>query len=86
MLDLHVQPGAARTGVAGLHGGRLKLRLAARAVEGAANAELIAFLAARFGVAKRDVAILAGEKARTKRVAVSNAAGGPERLLGPPSA
>lgn len=86
MLDLHVQPGAARTGVAGLHGGRLKLRLAARAVAGAANAELIAFLAARFGVAKRDVAILAGEKARAKRVAVSGAAGGPERLLAPPSA
>ncbi len=86
MLDLHVQPGAARTGVAGLHGGRLKLRLAARAVEGAANAELIAFLAARFGVAKRDVAILAGEKARAKRVAVSGALGGAERLLNPPSA
>jgi len=86
VLDLHVQPGAARTGVAGLHGGRLKLRLAARAVEGAANAELIAFLAARFGVAKRCVVILAGEKARTKRVAVSGAPVGAERLLDPPSA
>lgn len=86
MLDLHVQPGAARTGVAGMHGGRLKLRLAARAVEGAANAELIAFLAARFGVAKRCVAILAGEKARAKRIAITGARCGAERLLEPPSA
>ena len=30
VLDLHVQPGASRTGIAGLHGGRLKIRLAAR--------------------------------------------------------
>ena len=81
-----MQPGAARTGVAGLHGGRLKLRLAARALEGAANDELTAFLAARFGVSKRDVAILAGAKSRSKRVAVTGAQGGPERLLDPPSA
>ncbi len=31
MLELHVQPGAKRTEVAGLHGDRLKIRLAARA-------------------------------------------------------
>jgi hypothetical protein len=76
-----VQTGAARTGVAGLHGGRLKLRLAARAVEGAANAALTEFLAAQFGVPKRDVVIVAGAHARAKRVAVSGARLGPEVLL-----
>jgi uncharacterized protein (TIGR00251 family) len=81
-----VQPGAARTAVAGLHGGRLKIRLAARAVEDAANAALIEFLATRFGVPKRDVVILAGAHARRKRVAVSGARQGPEALLAPPSA
>ena len=43
MLELHVQPGAKRTEISGLHGERLKIRLAARAVEGAANEALIGF-------------------------------------------
>jgi uncharacterized protein (TIGR00251 family) len=68
-----VQPGASRTAVAGLHGDALKIRLAARPVQGAANAELVRFLAAVFGVAKRDVTIEAGEASRRKRVAVRGA-------------
>ena len=53
-------PGAARTEVAGLYGGRLKLRLAARAVDGKANAALVEFIAERLGAARRDVTIEAG--------------------------
>ena len=75
-----MQPGAARTEVAGLHGGRLKLRLAARAVEGQANSALLAFIAERLGVARRDVTIEAGAGARVKRVAVRGAKRGPEAL------
>lgn len=70
MLALHVQPGAARSGVAGVHGDALKIRLAARAADGAANAELVRFLAETFGVPKRDVTIEAGETSRRKRVCV----------------
>ena len=81
VLELHVQPGAARTEVAGLHGERLKLRVRARAVEGEANAALIEYLAERFGVAKRDVAIEAGETSRQKRVRVRGARVSPETLL-----
>lgn len=76
-----MQPGAAREEVAGLHGGRLKIRLTARAVEGAANAALVEFLAARLGAARRDVAILSGETSRVKRVAVRGCRSGPEALL-----
>jgi uncharacterized protein YggT (Ycf19 family) len=47
-LDLHVQPNARRTEIAGLHGGRLKVRLAAPAVEGMANQLLVGFLADKF--------------------------------------
>ena len=75
-----MQPGAARTEVAGLHGGRLKLRLAARAVEGQANNALLAFIAERLGAARRDVAIEAGVGARVKRIAVRGAKRGPEAL------
>ena len=81
LLELHVQPGASRTEVAGLHGGALKIRLAARPVDGAANAELVRFLAEAFGVARRDVAIESGEASRRKRVRVAGASD-PARLAG----
>lgn len=73
ILDLHVQPGAARSEFAGEHGGRLKLRLAAPAVEGKANTALVEFLADYFGVPKRNVRIAAGLKSRRKRVIVEGA-------------
>jgi uncharacterized protein (TIGR00251 family) len=71
ILDLHVQPGARVSEFAGRHGERVKVRLAARAVEGKANEALIEFLAAHYGVAKRDVRIVAGLKSRQKRVEIS---------------
>jgi uncharacterized protein len=70
ILELHVQPGAAKSEFAGEHGGRLKVRLAARATEGQANAALLDFLAGYFGVAKRNVRIAAGLKSRRKRVII----------------
>lgn len=51
-------------------------RLNAPPVEGAANAALIALVARVFGVAKRDVTLVAGETARLKRL----------RILGNPDA
>jgi uncharacterized protein (TIGR00251 family) len=70
ILELHVQPGAARSEFAGEHGSRLKVRLAARAVDGKANEALIAFLAEHYGVPKRSVRILSGLKSRQKRVEI----------------
>lgn len=70
ILELHVQPGAARTEFAGRHGERLKVRLRARAVEGQANEALIEFLAAHFRVPRRNVRILSGLKSRQKRVEI----------------
>ena len=69
-LELHVQPGARKTEVAGMHGERIKIRLAAPATEGRANEALIEFLAEKFGVAKRDIRILSGMKSRDKRVVI----------------
>jgi uncharacterized protein (TIGR00251 family) len=74
-LQLHAQPGAKRTGIAGMHGTgadqRLKIRVAAPAVDGKANAALRAFLAEVFGVALRDVEIVRGETGRSKIVRVA---------------
>ena len=62
VLELHVQPGASRTEVAGLHGGRLKIRLAARAIDGRANEALIDFLARALSVPRKCVRIHAGAR------------------------
>ena len=70
ILELHVQPGAKRSAFAGMHGERIKVRLAAPAVEGKANAALIEFLADHFGVPRRNVSILSGVKSRSKRVSI----------------
>jgi hypothetical protein len=74
ILELHVQPGASRTEFAGMHGQRMKLRLAARAVDGKANEALVEFLAEYYNVPKRDVRITAGLKSRRKRVIIDGAA------------
>jgi len=70
ILELHVQPGAARSEFAGQHGERIKVRLAARAVDGRANQALVEFLAEHFAVPKRSVRIVAGLKSRQKRVVI----------------
>lgn len=74
VLELHVQPGASRTEFAGRHGERLKLRLAARALDGKANEALVAFLAEHYKVPKRNVRIASGLKSRRKRVIIDGAA------------
>ncbi len=78
MLQVRVTPRAGRTGVAGMRGDALLVRLAAAPVEGAANAALIAFLAKLLDVPKRDIAIVAGARGRDKRVAIEGL--GPDQL------
>ncbi len=65
-LTLHIQPGASKTELAGLHGDALKLRIQAPPVEGAANAAVLAFIADHLGLARRDVKLVRGDKARRK--------------------
>jgi uncharacterized protein (TIGR00251 family) len=70
-LDLLVVPRASRTRVAGEHGGRLKVQVAAPPVDGEANAALITFLAEALGVRRADVTVAAGEAGRRKTVRVA---------------
>ena len=73
ILTLHIQPGAKKTEITGLHGEALKIRLAAPPVDGKANAALIAFLAKACGVSKSAVELVSGDTSRAKRVRVSGA-------------
>jgi len=74
-LALHVQPGARKTEVAGLHGEALKIRVAAPASENRANAALVDFLSSVLGLPKSGIAIRHGSASRHKLVEI---AGGPE--------
>lgn len=70
-LRLHVQPGARSTGWAGRHGEALKLRLAAPAVDGKANAACVDFLAKAAEVPRAAVEITRGLQSREKVVRIS---------------
>jgi uncharacterized protein (TIGR00251 family) len=74
VLEVLVQPRASRTRVVGEHDGRLKVQLAAPPVDGEANATLLAFLADALHVKRADVALLAGETGRRKRVRIAGVA------------
>ncbi|MDR0378400.1 MAG: DUF167 domain-containing protein, partial [Candidatus Accumulibacter sp.] len=65
-LLLHVQPGARKTEVVGIHGDALKIRLSAPPVDGKANAALIEFVAGRLGVPKSAVRLVGGQTSRRK--------------------
>lgn len=83
VLQLHAQPGAKRTELAGVRGEgaeqRLRIRVAAPAVDGKANAALRAFLAEAFGVALRNVELVRGETGRSKIVRIAAPARRPDR-------
>ncbi len=68
VVTVRVQPKASRTECAGLHGGAVKIRVAAPPVEGAANEALTRFLAERLDLPLRDVVIQSGKNARLKQV------------------
>ena len=72
-LSLHIQPGAKKTEVAGVHGDALKIRLAAPPVDGKANAALIEFLATRLGVARAQVTLKSGQTSRRKVLEIDGA-------------
>lgn len=84
-MALHIVPRARVTAVAGSHGDAVKIRVAAPPVDGAANAELVRFLATRLNVPAARVTIVAGAGGRRKNVEVEGMGAAEIRgaLLGP---
>lgn len=68
VLTVHVQPKAARTEQVGLHGGAVKIRVAAPPVGGAANDEVCRYLAGCLDIPKTSVVLVAGHGSRRKRI------------------
>ncbi len=65
-LSLHIQPGAKKSRVAGLHGEALKIRLAAPPVDGKANTALVAFVAELLQLPRAAVSLKSGQTSRQK--------------------
>jgi hypothetical protein len=78
VVDVVVQPRAARARVGPAVGDRLRVAVTAPPVDGKANAAVIEALAEAFAVRRADVRILRGESGRRKTVSI---AGGTLRAL-----
>lgn len=70
-FSVRVQPRASRSGIDGLHGDALKLRVHAPPVDGAANEAVVDLLAAALRVPRGAVRVVAGAASRTKVVEVT---------------
>ena len=69
-LAVWVTPGAPRSGVAGVADGCLRVRVAAPAHEGKANAELVRLVAETLAVPRRQVVLATGVTGRRKLLRV----------------
>jgi uncharacterized protein len=83
-LNVRVVPRSSKTALDGVHDGALRVRLNAPPVDGAANKALCDFLAKSFGLRKRDVELIQGERSRQKTVLLHGICRADvERVLGP---
>ncbi|MBI3535405.1 MAG: YggU family protein [Deltaproteobacteria bacterium] len=70
VLKLQIQPKTSYTKIVGTIGDRLKIRIAAPPVDGAANKELICFLKKKLKI--KNIQLLRGEKTKFKDVICRN--------------
>jgi uncharacterized protein (TIGR00251 family) len=70
LVSVKARPGAKRDAIRGEAGGYVLVDVAAPARDGQATERLLAYLADRFGVARRNVELVAGDHARWKRVRI----------------
>lgn len=71
-IEISAQPQAKRTEIKGEHGGRLRIAVKAKPQQGAANKELVKFLAKLLDLKQSDIVIISGELSRQKRVRVNH--------------
>jgi uncharacterized protein (TIGR00251 family) len=69
-LRFHIVPNAKIDKVAGEHGGAIKIKLRAQAVEGKANAALRCFLADQLNISQRAIILDHGQRSRDKVIRI----------------
>lgn len=80
-LSVHVQPNSKISAIAGPHGGALKIRVAAPAVDDKANAALIDFLRRFLDAPASRVSIRRGARNRRKLVEIAGATSAMRKML-----
>ena len=73
ILNVRAQPRSSRSGIDGVLGDAVKVRIKCAPVDGKANKELIETLADAFDLAKSDVVFKGGETSKTKRILLRGA-------------
>jgi uncharacterized protein len=72
-IEVHVQPGARRSQVVGVHGDRLKVAVQAPPTEGRANMAVVELIAKRLDCRPSAVQVAAGASSRDKRLQIADA-------------
>jgi uncharacterized protein len=70
ILQFHIVPNAKQNQVIDAHGGAIKIRLRAAALEGKANVALISFLAEELKIPRRAIVLERGQKSRDKLIRI----------------
>ncbi len=68
LLNVRAQPRSSRSGIDGLFGDAVKVRIRCAPVDGKANRELVETLADAFDLPKSRVVFKSGETSKTKRI------------------
>lgn len=71
-IFVHAQPNARTTEVAGLHDGRLKVRVAAPALDGRANDRLLEYLRRRLDLPANRLILAKGHHSRMKTIEITS--------------
>ena len=81
ILNVKAQPRSSRSGIDGLVGDAVKVRIKCAPVDGKANKELIETLADEFGLPKSRVIFKSGETSKQKRILLQGVAAAAARKV-----
>ena len=70
-IKIKVEPRSSKSGIVGLYGDALKVKLTSPPVEGKANKELVEVLAKECGIRKGDIEIVSGKSSKNKLVRIA---------------
>ena len=73
-ISIRIQPRASKNEIITMEGGKLKIRLTAPPVDGAANEALVKFLSDQLSVSRSQVEIVSGHTGREKVIRISGMA------------
>ena len=81
-IKIRVVPNAPKNVCVGEYADAVKIKIAAQAMDGKANAELVKFLSKSLGVSRNDIRICTGETSRDKLVEIDGCEDVKKKILG----